>query len=151
MTDPALALSTSESIEVALGASTLALALATAWMAWHVRGQAIETRRLADTAERQLAASTVPVVRVMRDDKAEYADMVTVNKGDRTEALVVRLENRSPVPAEIERITLSPGGKGALANTGMPETPTLEPNSEWDVDFHPSESERAEHDKEWRS
>jgi hypothetical protein len=115
-------------------------------MAGKVRDQGQQTRRLAEIAERQLEATTVPVVRVMRAGKARYADMVTVNKGMADERLVVRLENRGAGAAGIEECAMAPGGLGQLASAHPElESPVLEPNGERDVDFAPSVTDKEFH------
>jgi hypothetical protein len=139
-------LTTAETIELVLAGSTFLLAAATVLMAKYVRHQAKETGRLAGISQRQLDATTTPVIRVMRDEEHDLADMVTVNKGAPNEKLVVRLENRGPAPAEIEQCSMAPGGGGKLADAEL-TSPTLEPNGEWDVDFNPSDAEKAAHEK----
>jgi hypothetical protein len=138
-----LGLTTSEWLDLAVAGGTLALAAATFFMALFVRSQARESRRLADLSERQVAASTTPVLRIMgMTGTPGEADIVTVNVGTPTETLTMRLENRGPVAAEVEQIAMTPGGEGRLADTGKPETPVIEPNGEWDVDFRPSQEEK---------
>jgi hypothetical protein len=117
--------------------------LATFALALQSKTQADASTRLAETAERQLELAAAPVVRVMREGAPNQADIKTVNEGHPTEVLVVRLENRGQGPAEIEAVTMIPGGDGTLA--GMeerPGPPILEPNGEWDVDFHPTPGEK---------
>jgi len=109
------ALTTSESIDLGVATGTALLGLATFVLAWQARVQARATRRLAETAERDFLARTVPVVRVMREVRPDQADIVTVNKGDSSERLIVRIENRGQAPAGIEQLTMSPGGIGELA------------------------------------
>jgi hypothetical protein len=140
------ALTTSQSIELGVAAGTALLALATFVLAWQAWAQARATTRLAETTERDFLARTVPVVRLMREERPDQADIVTVNKGDESERLVVRIENRGQAPAGIERLSMSPGGIGELAGmVEMPAAPVLEPSMEWDVDFTPSEDEKRKH------
>lgn len=42
---------------------------------------------------------------------------------------------------------MTPGGKGKLADTGLPESPVIEPRGQWDVDFYPSEDDKAAHER----
>jgi hypothetical protein len=60
-----MALTAPEWFDLGVAAGTPALAGATAWMAWKVRDQAEQTRRLAEIADRQLETTTVPAARVM--------------------------------------------------------------------------------------
>ena len=124
---------------MSVGVGTALLAIATAYMAWAVRVQARETTRLANTAEQQLAATTTPVVRLMRTSPG-YGDIVTVNAGASDEALVVRVENQGAAAAELESFALTPGGSGTLAEIDTEPPPTLRPGGEWDVDFHPDDA-----------
>jgi len=138
-----LALTTSEWIDLAVAGGTLALAGATFFMALFVRSQARESRRLADLSERQIEVSTTPVLRIMgMTGAAGEADISTVNAGSSTEALTVRFENRGPVAAEIDGISMKPGGAGQLADTGWPVAPVIEPGGEWDIDFRPTAKEQ---------
>jgi hypothetical protein len=109
-------LTTSEWIDAGVAAGTGALALATAWMAWFVRRQAEETRKLAETAEgqlgelrrsaaaaeatavqgeRTLAATSLPVLRIVRTEQDAAA--VTVDG----HAWSVVIVNIGPVSATI--------------------------------------------------
>lgn len=136
-------LTTSQWLDVAVAGGTLALALGTFSMAFFVRTQARESRRLADISERQVAASTTPVLRIMGMTGAPgEADIATVNADTPTETLTMRFENRGPVAAEVEQLVMSPGGEGTLADTGKPESPVIEANGEWDVDFRPSAEDK---------
>lgn len=138
------ALTTTESIDLALAVSTFLLSLATVVMARFVKDQAEETRKLAEIGQRQLDASTIPVVRIMRDGSASRADIATTNEGSRDEHLSVRIENRGAAPAEIEKCLMDPGGEGELVDADL-TSPTLEPNGEWDVAFHPSAEDKEAH------
>lgn len=135
---------TQEWVDLAVAAGTGLLAIATGWMAWKVRDQAVHTRRLADVAERQLEATTTPVIRVMRSGGADRADISTVNEGAPDETLTVRIENRGATAAGIED-TMVPGGAGKLADQWDLENPVLDPGGEWDVDFRPSTSDKEQH------
>jgi hypothetical protein len=138
-------LTTQEWVDLSVAAGTGLLAATTGWMAWKVRDQAVHTRRLADVAERQLEVTSTPVIRVMRSGGAKRADMVTVNAGDRDESLTVRLENRGAIAASIEACTMVPGGNGELVDESGLASPVLEPTGEWDVDFHPTASDKEQH------
>lgn len=137
-----LALAVSEGVEIGVALATLALAATTVWLGIQTRTQAKATVKLAEIAERELDATTTPVVRVMRDEKPGQADITTVNKGGADESLTVRIENRGPPAAEIEWMKMVPGGEGQLSDPGIPTSPTLERDMEWDVDFHPSPDEK---------
>ena len=80
----------------------------------------------------------------MRIERSNQADIATVNKGMPDETLVVRLQNRGQAPAELEQCIMTPAGPGKLAGIDL-EEPVLEPISEWDVDFNPSEQDKQAH------
>lgn len=138
------ALSTPEWIDLGVAVGTGLLALATFVLARQARSQAKASVRLADLTERRLHAASTPVIRVMRDEEADYADIVTVNKGEGDESLVVRFENAGPTSAEIQQLTMVPGGRGKLVDVEL-RSPTLGPEDEWDVDFQPSDDDKAQH------
>jgi len=137
-------LSTSDVIELAVAAGTALLAIATFRLAHKASDQADATLRLAEAAERQLQASTTPIIRIARIGEPNEVDISTVNKGSPTERLVVRLDNRGSAAAEIERCILTPGGEGKPANDEL-DSPIMEPNSELDIDFQPSDEDKVQH------
>jgi hypothetical protein len=140
-------MSPSDWIQLGVAIATLILAGSTVLMACYVKDQASETGRLARISERQFESTTTPVVRIMRDEEATRADMVTVNEGMADESLTVRIENHGVAPAEIENCTMVPGGQGKLADAGTMTSPTLVSDGEWDVEFHPSVTDKEAHEK----
>jgi hypothetical protein len=125
-----------EWIDVSVAVGTLALAFATFWMA---KG----TSALAKIAEREHMATITPVIRVGRIGQPDRADILTVNEGQDSEALVVPLENTGQTIAEVEQASLSPGGRGELSDPDERFSPDLEPGQRRDFDFRPSPKEKT--------
>ena len=121
------ALTTAESIDLAIAGATFLLALGTFWMAWG-------TRVLAKTTQRQHDEARTPVLRVARISPPGDVDICVVNEGHRGEAFVVSVENCGPVAAEVVSSAVSGLGEGK-ASDELTVDPIISPNEVRDFDF----------------
>jgi hypothetical protein len=103
------------------------------------------TAHLARIAEKQHEATITPIVRVGKIGAPDRADIVTVNEGTDSEALMVVLENSGPMAAEVETVTLTPGGQGQQFDDLA--TPEIAPGGSRSFDFLSTPDYKAA----WRS
>lgn len=122
-----LALTTPETIDLAIAGATFLLALGTFWMAWG-------TRSLATTTRRQHDEATTPILRLGRVSPPGDVDLCFVNEGSDTERFVVVVENCGPVAAEVVSCRMTDLGEGK-GRDELTIDPVLGPGGGIEIDF----------------
>jgi hypothetical protein len=131
-------LSAAEVIDLVVAAGTAALAIGTFSMARATKKMAVASEIQAELSRSQLEIATTPSLRVVRIGQPSQADMVTVNESSDSEALVLHLENRGTMPAEVGYIALLPGGEGRIVDHDEMSTPAIERGQDREFEFFPA-------------